>query len=85
MARQSGYSEYIQGVKRHACNLWVKVGSIVHTLPEVTSPQTAFYFMLERKKKTRALGAQNTYGNVMSGSGDRTCLMAVKRTVHCEI
>jgi len=51
MARQSGYSEYIQGVKRHACNLWVKVGSIVHTLPEVTSPQTAFYFMLERKNK----------------------------------
>ena len=84
MARQSGYSEYTQGVQRHACNLWVKVGSIVHTLPEVTSPQTVFHVMLQRKKN-RTLGAQNTYDNVMSGSGDRTCLMAVKRTVHCEI
>ena len=41
MARQSGYSKYGQGiVQRLARNLWFKAVSIVHTLPEVTSPQT---------------------------------------------
>ena len=86
MARQSGYSKYTQGVQRHAHNVWVKAVSIVHTLPEVTSPQMASDArMLHENAKNCTLGAQNTYGNVMSGSGNRTCLMAVKRTVRCEI
>jgi len=86
MARQSGYSKYTNGAQRHARNLCVKAGSTVHTLPEVTSPQKASDArMLRENTKNRTLGTQNTYVRVMSQCGDRTCLTAVKRIVHCEI
>jgi hypothetical protein len=41
MAWQSGYSEYAQGVQWLVRYLWVKAVSIMHTLAEVTSPQTS--------------------------------------------
>ena len=41
MAGQSGYSKYAQGVQSLERYVLVKVVSMVHTLPEVTSPQTA--------------------------------------------
>jgi len=86
VARQSGYSKYTHGAQRHVRNLWVKAGSTVHTLPEVTSPQKASDArMLRENTKNRTLGAQNTYVKVMSQCGNRTCLTAVKRIVHCEI
>ena len=58
----------------------------MHTLPEVTSSHIASDArMLRENAKNRTLGAQNTNGKVMSQCGDRTCLVAVKRIVHCEI
>jgi hypothetical protein len=41
MARQSGFSKYVQGVQTLARNLWFMAATKVHTLPEVTSPQIA--------------------------------------------
>ena len=38
-----------------------------------------------RTHKNRTLGAQKNYGKVMSQCGDRTCLTAVKQSVHGEI
>jgi hypothetical protein len=61
MARQSGYSKYAQGVQKLARNLWVKAVSIVHTLPEVTSPQTVSDArMFPENTQHRIAGAQNT-------------------------
>jgi hypothetical protein len=86
MARQSGYSKYEQEIQRLTHNLWVEVVSMVHTLPEVRSRQTASDArMLCENPKYCNMAAQDTYGKVMSPHGIGTCLSAVKWTVLCNI
>ena len=41
MARQSGYSKYLEGVQRLLHDLWVELLCIVHTLTEVRGQMTA--------------------------------------------
>jgi len=67
MAGQSGYSKYSHGYQSLTHNVWVKAVSILHTMPEVTSPQMASDArMFTENTKSLTAGAQNPYGKVMS-------------------